>query len=135
MDRIANGEFRINSSIAPKELEVSCDCITGDTDHLLIKLKESFKKAISIDIIVAFILNSVAKCGITVLMRWLYVLTIKDLIEYSQGIHKNISWKVRMSWGVIPILKQLYITIFTKCLPVCMQNRRKPLHFAFEKTK
>lgn len=61
MDRIANGEFRINSSIVPKELEVSCDCITGDTDHLLIKLKESFKKAISIDIIVAFLMESGVK--------------------------------------------------------------------------
>lgn len=46
--------------IAVKEIE-SSNCITGDTNHLLPKLKESFKKAASIDIIVAFLMESGVK--------------------------------------------------------------------------
>lgn len=50
----------VGDSIAAKEID-SSNCITGDADHLLLKLKESFKKAVSIDMIVAFLMESGVK--------------------------------------------------------------------------
>ncbi|MBC2579162.1 DEAD/DEAH box helicase family protein [Clostridium sp. DJ247] len=46
--------------ITAKEID-SFNCITGDNNHLLPKLKESFKKATNIDIIVAFLMESGVK--------------------------------------------------------------------------
>ena len=51
----------IKESIVPKEVETSGNCITGDTDYLLPKLKQAFKKAKAVDIIVAFLMESGVK--------------------------------------------------------------------------
>jgi superfamily II DNA or RNA helicase len=64
--------------IAAKEIE-SSNCITGDTNHLLHKLKESFKKAASIDIIVAFLMESGVKL-------------LKD--ELKEVVNKNIPIRI-----------------------------------------
>jgi len=64
--------------IAAKEIE-SSNCITGDTNHLLPKLKESFKKATSIDIIVAFLMESGVKL-------------LKD--ELKEVVNKNIPIRI-----------------------------------------
>ena len=64
--------------IAAKEIE-SSNCITGDTNHLLPKLKESFKKAVSIDIIVAFLMESGVKL-------------LKD--ELKEVVNKNIPIRI-----------------------------------------
>lgn len=64
--------------IAAKEIE-SVSCITGDTNHLLPKLKESFRKAISIDIIVAFLMESGVKL-------------LKD--ELKEVVNKNIPIRI-----------------------------------------
>lgn len=50
-----------NDNIVPKEVETSSNCITGDRDHLLPKLQQAFKKAKSVDIIVAFLMESGVK--------------------------------------------------------------------------
>ena len=34
------------------------NCIVGDSDYLVIKLKESLNKAVSIDLLVAFLMES-----------------------------------------------------------------------------
>lgn len=64
--------------IAAKEIE-SSNCITGDMNHLLPKLKESFKKATSIDIIVAFLMESGVKL-------------LKD--ELKEVVNKNIPIRI-----------------------------------------
>ena len=51
-------EFAAMDLVKEKEIEESSNCITGDTDYLLPKLKEAFKKASRIDIIVAFLMES-----------------------------------------------------------------------------
>ncbi|WP_291581609.1 DEAD/DEAH box helicase family protein [Clostridium sp. UBA6640] len=55
-------ENRINlESVAHKEIDTLSNCITGDNDFLLPRLKEAFKKAKYIDIIVAFLMESGVK--------------------------------------------------------------------------
>ena len=46
--------------VAAKEIQ-NGNCITGDKDHLIHSLREAFKKAKSIDIIVAFLMESGVK--------------------------------------------------------------------------
>lgn len=48
----------VKGNLANKEIETSTNCITGDSDHLLDKLRKAFKKAKKIDIIVAFLMES-----------------------------------------------------------------------------
>ncbi len=48
-------------SLAHKEINTLSNCITGDNDFLLPKLREAFKKAKYIDIIVAFLMESGVK--------------------------------------------------------------------------
>ncbi|HCQ89083.1 MAG TPA: NgoFVII family restriction endonuclease [Clostridium sp.] len=48
-------------SLAHKEIDTLSNCITGDSDFLLPRLKEAFKKAKYIDIIVAFLMESGVK--------------------------------------------------------------------------
>lgn len=50
-----------STTITAKEAETTTNCITGNTDYLLPKLKEAFKKAKSINIIVAFLMESGVK--------------------------------------------------------------------------
>ena len=64
--------------ITAKEID-NGSCITGDTNHLLPKLKESFKKAASIDIIVAFLMESGVKL-------------LKD--ELAEVVNKNIPIRI-----------------------------------------
>ncbi|HEY5560635.1 MAG TPA: DEAD/DEAH box helicase family protein [Clostridiaceae bacterium] len=45
-------------SLALKEIVATTNCITGDRDHFIYYLKEAFKKAKTIDIIVAFLMES-----------------------------------------------------------------------------
>lgn len=55
-------ENRINlESVAHKEIETLSNCITGDSDFLLPRIKNSIKRAKSIDIIVAFLMESGVK--------------------------------------------------------------------------
>lgn len=61
MDKIFEENMFTSSMFIPKEAEISSDCITDDTDYLLPKLKESFKKAVSVDIIAAFLMESGVK--------------------------------------------------------------------------
>ncbi|GAA0719796.1 DEAD/DEAH box helicase family protein [Clostridium malenominatum] len=51
----------VEENFAYKEAEILSSCITGDGNHLLDKLKISFKRAKSIDIIVAFLMESGVK--------------------------------------------------------------------------
>ncbi|MEA4826892.1 MAG: DEAD/DEAH box helicase family protein [Clostridium sp.] len=52
-------EINIIENISSKEIEtLSKNCITGGNDHLYIRLKNSIKRAKSIDIIVAFLMES-----------------------------------------------------------------------------
>lgn len=48
----------VKGNLANKEIETSTNCITGDSDYLLDKLRQAFKKAKKIDIIVAFLMES-----------------------------------------------------------------------------
>lgn len=75
------------NSIAAKEIE-SSNCITGDTNYLLPKLKESFKKAVSIDIIVAFLMES----GVKLLKEELKEVVNKNIpIRILTGNYLNIT--------------------------------------------
>lgn len=52
-------ETILNKEIQSKSIEVkSNNCITGYDDYLYIRLKNSIEKATSIDIIVAFLMES-----------------------------------------------------------------------------
>ncbi|CDI48711.1 DEAD/DEAH box helicase family protein [Clostridium tetani] len=48
----------IKGNLVNKEIQLSTNCITGDRNHLLDKLRQAFKKAKKIDIIVAFLMES-----------------------------------------------------------------------------
>ncbi|BDR63532.1 DEAD/DEAH box helicase family protein [Clostridium tetani] len=48
----------IKGNLVNKEIQLSTNCITGDRDYLLDKLRQAFKKAKKIDIIVAFLMES-----------------------------------------------------------------------------
>lgn len=48
----------LTGSIVPKEITSNGNCSTGDSDHLLPKLKAAISKATAIDIIVAFLMES-----------------------------------------------------------------------------
>jgi superfamily II DNA or RNA helicase len=71
--------FTIEQNIAYKEIETIKNCITGDTNHLLDKLKFSFEKATSIDIIVAFLMES----GVKLLQA-----------EFKKVVNKNIPIRI-----------------------------------------
>lgn len=74
-------------SITAKEIETP-NCITGDTNYLLPKLKESFKKAVSIDIIVAFLMES----GVKLLKEELKEIVNKNIpIRILTGNYLNIT--------------------------------------------
>ncbi|WP_243124576.1 DEAD/DEAH box helicase family protein [Clostridium sp. AWRP] len=74
-------------AIVAKEIEKS-NCITGDTNYLLPKLKESFKKAVSIDIIVAFLMES----GVKLLKEELKEVVNKSIpIRILTGNYLNIT--------------------------------------------
>ena len=57
---IVNKEIAVGDELSYKEIENS-NCATGDKDFLIDKLKESFQEANSIDIIVAFLMESGVK--------------------------------------------------------------------------
>lgn len=74
-------------SITAKEIE-NPNCITGDTNYLLPRLKESFKKAVSIDIIVAFLMES----GVKLLKEELKEVVNKSIpIRILTGNYLNIT--------------------------------------------
>lgn len=79
MDKIFVENPITNSMLISKEAEISSDCITGDTDYLLPRLKESFKKAVSVDIMVAFLMESGVKL-------------LKD--ELKEVVYKNIPVRI-----------------------------------------
>ncbi|WP_454055304.1 DEAD/DEAH box helicase family protein [Clostridium sp. Marseille-Q7071] len=64
-------------SLAHKEIDTLSNCITGDSDFLLPRLREAFKKAKYIDIIVAFLMESGVK---------LIAEDLKEAIERSASI-------------------------------------------------
>ncbi|SQB36200.1 DEAD/DEAH box helicase family protein [Clostridium cochlearium] len=67
----------VKGNLANKEIETSTNCITGDSDHLLDKLRKAFKKAKKIDIIVAFLMES----GVRVLEK-----DLKDVLNRNVPI-------------------------------------------------
>jgi superfamily II DNA or RNA helicase/HKD family nuclease len=71
-------DYTAIDGITVKEID-NGSCTTGDTNHLLPKLKESFKKAASIDIIVAFLMESGVKL-------------LKD--ELAEVVNKNIPIRI-----------------------------------------
>ncbi|QXE20680.1 DEAD/DEAH box helicase family protein [Clostridium sp. 001] len=82
-----NYDYISVDAITAKEIENS-NCITGDTNYLLPKLKESFKKAISIDIIVAFLMES----GVKLLKEELKEVVNKSIpIRILTGNYLNIT--------------------------------------------
>ncbi|OAA91080.1 DEAD/DEAH box helicase family protein [Clostridium ljungdahlii] len=82
-----NYDYASVDAIEAKEIEKS-NCITGDTNHLLPRLKESFKKAVSIDIIVAFLMES----GVKLLKEELKEVVNKNIpIRILTGNYLNIT--------------------------------------------
>ncbi|WPC40069.1 DEAD/DEAH box helicase family protein [Clostridium sp. JS66] len=83
----SSGECTIVDSIVAKEIE-NPNCITGDTNYLLPRIKESFKKAVSIDIIVAFLMES----GVKLLKEELKEVVNKNIpIRILTGNYLNIT--------------------------------------------
>lgn len=82
-------EINIIEDIASKEIEAfSKNCIVGDNDHLYIRLKNSIKKAKSIDIIVAFLMES----GVRLLEEDLKEVVNKNIpIRILTGNYLNIT--------------------------------------------
>lgn len=67
----------VKGNLANKEIETSTNCITGDSDYLLDKLRQAFKKAKKIDIIVAFLMES----GVRLLEK-----DLKDVLDRNVPI-------------------------------------------------
>lgn len=84
--KLENNYASVNA-ITAKEIE-NPNCITGDTNYLLPRLKESFKKAVSIDIIVAFLMES----GVKLLKEELKEVVNKSIpIRILTGNYLNIT--------------------------------------------
>lgn len=84
--KLENNYASVNA-ITAKEIE-NPNCITGDTNYLLPRLKESFKKAVSIDIIVAFLMES----GVKLLKEELKEVVNKNIpIRILTGNYLNIT--------------------------------------------
>lgn len=82
-----NYDYISVDEITAKEIE-NGSCITGDSNYLLPRLKESFKKAVSIDIIVAFLMES----GVKLLKEELKEVVNKNIpIRILTGNYLNIT--------------------------------------------
>ena len=74
--------------ITSKGIITKSNCITGNTDHFVDYLRESFKKAKSIDIIVAFLMES----GVHILSEDLKLIKEKNIpIRILTGNYLNIT--------------------------------------------
>ena len=75
-------------NITSKEICVTSNCITGDKDHFVNYLREAFKKAKSIDIIVAFLMET----GVRLLEEDLKLIKEKNIpIRILTGNYLNIT--------------------------------------------
>jgi len=74
--------------ITSKDIITKSNCITGNTDHFVNYLREAFKKAKSIDIIVAFLMES----GVRLLEEDLKLIKEKNIpIRILTGNYLNIT--------------------------------------------
>ena len=74
--------------ITSKSIITKSNCITGNTDHFVNYLREAFKKAKSIDIIVAFLMES----GVRLLQEDLKLIKEKNIpIRILTGNYLNIT--------------------------------------------